>query len=66
MPIDRVLIESDGPFAQVDGRAAWPWEAVTAIPDLAKLWRIDEGDCERQLMANLAAIGKIAVSPQFQ
>jgi hypothetical protein len=23
MPIDRLLPESDGPFAQIDGRAAW-------------------------------------------
>lgn len=65
MPIDRVLIESDGPFAQVDGRPAWPWEAVSAVPDLAKLWQMDKGACERQLMANLAAIGRIAVGPQF-
>lgn len=64
MPIDRVLIESDGPFAQVDGRPAWPWEAASAIPNLAKLWQMDKTVCERQLMANLAAIGQIAAGPQ--
>ena len=65
MPIDRVLIESDGPFARVDGRPAWPWEAVNAVPDLANLWQMDVGACERQLMTNLAAMGQIAVGPQF-
>lgn len=65
MPIDRVLIESDGPFAHVDGRPAWPWEAVNAVPELARLWQIDQRDCEKQLLSNLAAIGRIA-DPQFR
>jgi TatD DNase family protein len=35
MPQDRVLTESDGPFATIDGRSAAPWDvgiAVTALP----------------------------------
>ncbi len=66
MPVDRVLIESDGPFAQVDGRSAWPWEAVNAIPDLAKLWHMEQRDCEKQLLANLDAIGQIAAGSQVR
>lgn len=38
MPQDRVLTETDGPFAQLDGRAALPWDAEQAITSLAEVW----------------------------
>jgi TatD DNase family protein len=60
MPRDRILTESDGPFAQVDGRAVWPWEASRATSGLASLWDQDERQVERQLLANLAQIGGLA------
>lgn len=63
MPRDRILTESDGPFAQVDGRAVWPWEASRAISGLASLWGGDERLVERQLLANLAQIGGLASPP---
>ena len=39
MPRDRVLTESDGPFAQIELRAAWPWEVIHAIESLSEIWR---------------------------
>jgi TatD DNase family protein len=38
MPRDRVLTETDGPFAQIEGRAAFPWDANRAVEILAKIW----------------------------
>ncbi len=38
MPRDRILTETDGPFAQLDGRAALPWDAEQAVVALAELW----------------------------
>jgi TatD DNase family protein len=38
MPRDRVLTETDGPFAQVDGAAALPWDCQLAVDGLADLW----------------------------
>jgi TatD DNase family protein len=38
MPRDRVLTETDGPFALLDGRAALPWDAERAIAALADIW----------------------------
>lgn len=38
MPRDRVLTESDGPFAQVNGRSALPWDADIAVAELANVW----------------------------
>jgi TatD DNase family protein len=38
MPRDRVLTETDGPFVQLDGRAALPWNVEQAITSLAEVW----------------------------
>lgn len=53
MPRDRILTETDGPFAQVDGRAAWPWEAGRALETLAQIWSEPVATVERQLVENL-------------
>lgn len=61
MPQDRVLTESDGPFAQIDGRAAWPWEAALALKELESIWGVSLPEVERQLAANLARLGERAL-----
>ena len=63
MPRDRILTESDGPYAQIDGRAVWPWEASYATSGLALLWDQSERQVEQQLLANLAQIGRLATAP---
>lgn len=60
MPRDRLLTESDGPFAQIDGRAAWPWDAGNAIRDLEKLWGQSAAEVESQLLGNLSRLGQLA------
>lgn len=40
MPADRVLTESDGPFAQADGAALLPWHVESAIRTLAEIWSV--------------------------
>lgn len=60
MPKDRVLTESDGPFAQVEGRSAWPWDAGGAMTELGKTWGLTPEAVERQLLANLALLGRAA------
>ena len=61
MPRDRILTESDGPFAQLDGRSMWPWEAANAIADLSQLWQMSSEAVLRQLLSNLAELGREAV-----
>ncbi len=56
MPRDRVLTESDGPFAQVEGRQAYPWDAARAAETLAQLWGESLSSVEWQLAANLRAL----------
>jgi TatD DNase family protein len=53
MPREYILPESDGPFGQVAGRPALPWEAWTVVPKLAEMWRESEAEVEAQLLDNL-------------
>jgi len=53
MPRDRIFTESDGPFAQIDGRPLFPWDAATAQRTLADLWGVSEDEVRDQLVENL-------------
>ena len=56
MPHERVLTESDGPFARISGRPILPWEVGLAVDALAECWRSDLGLVELSLQENLAAL----------
>jgi TatD DNase family protein len=53
MPRDRVLTETDGPFAIVDGRAAFPWDVAVALRALGDLWGSDESSVQATMNDNL-------------
>lgn len=53
MPPERMLTESDGPFAQLEGRAVLPWEVDRAVAALAETWNCPWGHAEMILRANL-------------
>jgi TatD DNase family protein len=53
IPRDRILTESDGPFVQVDGRAALPWDLDRAVATLAETWGSSIPDVRAQLHQNL-------------
>jgi len=38
LPRERVLTESDGPFARVQGKPLMPWQAELAVQELSKIW----------------------------
>ena len=40
MPRDRVLTESDGPFAQVNGKTVMPWHVEDALQGLSQIWSL--------------------------
>lgn len=56
MPRDRVLTESDGPFAQVDGRPAYPWDADLAVTRLVEVWDMPKPEIEQLLLNNLRSL----------
>lgn len=56
MPPDRVLTESDGPFAQDQGRPVVPWGLDGAIRVLGEVWTLSEDDVQDQLEHNLRSL----------
>jgi TatD DNase family protein len=52
MPRDRVVPESDGPFAKVAGKPVMPWSAVQTAEGLAPLWGQSPAETAETLAAN--------------
>jgi Tat protein secretion system quality control protein TatD with DNase activity len=42
-----------GPFAQIDGKALAPWQAMQAVELLGALWNVDTHSVETILRENL-------------
>jgi TatD DNase family protein len=59
MPRDRVLTETDGPFATVNRRAILPWEVDMATHVLANIWQTDADQVQRLLRQNLRQLMKL-------
>ena len=53
MPQGRVLTETDGPFAQIEGAIAMPWDISKAIDMLASIWNLTPAEAERTVEHNL-------------
>ena len=58
MPRERVLTESDGPFAQIAGRAVLPWEVDSAVAALADLWDSNRRQAQSTLNDNLRQLAQ--------
>lgn len=56
IPRDRILTESDGPFAKLDGEVVMPWDAEKANSFLANIWGSSIQDTQGQLRENLKKI----------
>ncbi len=53
LPRDRILLETDGPFAKVKGKILYPSDAISVIPYLVELWGISTDEVGYILKANL-------------
>jgi len=53
MPRERVLTESDGPFAQLNGAAVMPWQVENALQVLSQIWSVTPEDAQQQIDRNL-------------
>ena len=58
MPRERVLTESDGPFARIGGRAVLPWDVDHAAAALADLWAVHPDETQRILTANFRSLSQ--------
>ena len=52
MPRDRVVSESDGPFAKVGGEALLPWQALAVSEPLGVVWEEAQVIVTEQLREN--------------
>ena len=59
MPRERILTESDGPFAQVDRRSVLPWEVDRAVTVLADLWGNNVSQAQQILNDNLRRLTQL-------
>lgn len=69
LPINRVLPESDGPFAQFDGRSVMPWDFEITVRFLSEAWSMPFEEVRHQLLSNantmLKKIGCISAGRNF-
>ncbi|MBT2187460.1 Qat anti-phage system TatD family nuclease QatD [Sphingobium nicotianae] len=53
MPFDRLLTETDAPFARDGDQPLMPWQAYDCLPELSKLSSLDIKTLARQIKENL-------------
>jgi TatD DNase family protein len=63
MPRERVLTESDGPFAQLNGEALKPWDVAHAIHELGIIWSLRPDEVEQTIQRNLNGLMHSRPSP---
>jgi TatD DNase family protein len=56
MPLERVLTESDGPFAQINGNSLNPWDVENAIDKLSVLWSLTPDEIKQNILSNLRTL----------
>lgn len=56
LPPDRVLTESDGPFATIGGHASSPKDIANVVGGLAKVWHATSADARLIIHDNLASL----------
>jgi TatD DNase family protein len=53
MPPERVLTESDGPFAQIDGTPVMPWQVGATMDELSRIWSLPRERVDQMILMNL-------------
>ena len=56
MPRERVLTESDGPFAQLNGEAVMPWHVEKALGELSQIWSLPPEEVDQNIHRNLQSL----------
>ncbi|MGH1378981.1 MAG: Qat anti-phage system TatD family nuclease QatD [Alphaproteobacteria bacterium] len=56
IPKDRILTESDGPFAKISGKPLMPWDVESAVIGLSRAWGMAPSNAQEILYANFRAL----------
>lgn len=59
LPPDRVVPESDGPFAQLDGKPVMPWSMSLTAQYLAEAWGVARDEAQQVLESNSSRLLKL-------
>lgn len=60
MPPERVLTETDGPFAQRQDQPLMPWDVLEAVTSLSNIWECEIDQASSKIRGNLKALtGKL-------
>lgn len=60
MPKDRVVPETDGPFGNVHGGPAYPWDAVGVTDLLADIWKEPSTEITQRMVANFRSLVELS------
>ena len=52
MPRERVVTESDGPFVDINGQPATPWDTDSVLVHLATVWQCSAEDAATTVAKN--------------
>ncbi|WP_028206104.1 Qat anti-phage system TatD family nuclease QatD [Paraburkholderia nodosa] len=61
MPSNRVLPETDGPFASIGGLQLQPWDAWSVRTPLSAIWGVPPDEVGEQLRQNLGRLLRLSV-----
>lgn len=56
LPRDRVLTETDAPYARVGSRTAQPWDVALVVRELAVLWSCPAQEAQAQVARNFVSL----------
>lgn len=56
IPKNRILTESDGPFAKVSGKSLMPWDVESAVLGLSRIWGMTPFETQETLFSNFRAL----------
>ena len=63
LPPDRIVTETDGPYAKTSGRATEPTDIPSVVTGLARVWRDTPEEARARVFRNMAAIAEAARAP---
>lgn len=56
MPLNRVITETDGPFATVNKKPLMPWDAKMTYHPLSKIWKLAPSEVESMIKKNFTTL----------
>lgn len=62
IPKNRLLTETDAPFAKINGQSLFPWDVDKAISGISEIWGCDSETVEEKLEGNFRKILSFGVN----